>query len=132
MTAIQIRDTLFTIQDESLKKRIEKEKRAMSNNPMFNMIGYEEQTTFWDDFSIADIFGVEAIEDTYKRAFKEWKTNHIYLTELVMVLNHKIWQWYQVNDEIARLYDKLWKEADNYACTHLKGEELSYFYQTTD
>lgn len=94
--------------------------------------GYKPQTTFWDDFSIADAFGVDAIKDTYNRAFNEWKTNHIYLTELVMVLNHKIWQWYKVDETIAKVYNELWEKADLYACENLKGEELSYFYSTTD
>ena len=53
--------------------------------------GYELQTTFWNDFSIADRFGLSAIQDTFNRAFKEWKENYKYLTELVLVLNHKIW-----------------------------------------
>jgi hypothetical protein len=101
-------------------------------NPVFRELGYEEQTTFWDDFSIADAFGKEAIQDTYDRAFKEWKSNYIYLTELVMVLNHKIWHWYEKNDEYAELYNELWQKADRYACDNLKGEELSYFYKTLD
>lgn len=101
-------------------------------NPVFRELGYEEQTTFWDDFSIADAFGKKAIQDTYDRAFKEWKSNYIYLTELVMVLNHKIWQWYEKNDEYAELYNELWQQADRYACDNLKDEELSYFYKTTD
>ena len=37
--------------------------------------GYELTTTFWQDFSIADCFGVQAIRDTFNRAFEEWKTN---------------------------------------------------------
>ena len=45
--------------------------------------GYELQTTFWNDFSIADRFGLSAIQDTFNRAFKEWKENYKYLTELV-------------------------------------------------
>lgn len=94
--------------------------------------GYEMQTTFWMDFGIADAFGVDAIKDTYKRAFKEWKSNYIYLTELVMVLNWKIWQHYKTNDVYAKLYNKLWEEADLYACENLKEEELRYFYKTTD
>lgn len=94
--------------------------------------GYVMTTTFWDDFTIADRFGVSAIKDTYKRAFNEWKGNCVYLTELVIVLNHKIWQHYQKNDAYAELYNDLWEKADNYACTHLKGEELSFFYQITD
>ena len=102
------------------------------SNPMFEQIGYEEKTTFWDDFSVADAFGTKAIKDTFDRAFKEWKSNYIYLTELVMVLNHKIWQWYESMPAYGKLYNDLWEKADNYACTHLKGEELSYFYRTTD
>lgn len=55
------------------------------------MCGYKPITTFWDDFSIADNFGIDAVCDTYNRAFQEWKTDYKYLTELVMVLNWKIW-----------------------------------------
>lgn len=94
--------------------------------------GYEMTTTFWDDFTIADIFGADAIRDTYKRAFAEWRHDYVYLTELVIVLNHKIWQHYQRNDAYARLYNDLWEQADLYAQENLKGEELSFFYQTTD
>lgn len=96
------------------------------------MNGYEPKTTLWMDFSIADAFGKEAVKDTFKIAFDEWKTNHIYLTELVMVLNHKIWEHYRTNDELARLYDTLWKQADQWAMDNLKGEELSYFIRVLD
>ena len=37
--------------------------------------GYNVQTTFWEDFSAADIFGLSAIQDTFNRAFEEWKGN---------------------------------------------------------
>lgn len=37
--------------------------------------------------------------DTYNSAFNEWKDNHIYLTELVMVLNWKCWYWYDQGNE---------------------------------
>ena len=53
------------------------------------------KTTFWMDFSIADRFGKSAVKDTYKTAFESWKDNYKYLTELVMVLNHKIWEHYE-------------------------------------
>lgn len=95
--------------------------------------GYVMTTTFWDDFSIADRFGADAIKDTFKRAFNEWKGNYVYLTELVIVLNHKLWQYYRLgNDAYARLYNDLWEKADEYACNNLKGDELSHFYQVTD
>lgn len=94
--------------------------------------GYKPITTFYEDFSIADKFGKSAIIDTYKRAFKEWKNDYKYLTELVMALNWKIYEHYQTNEELAKVYNGLWEEADEYAQDNLKDDELSYFYSTTD
>lgn len=94
--------------------------------------GYELQTTFWDDFSIADRFGLSAIQDTFNRAFEEWKNNYKYLTELVLVLNHKIWQYHETRPDMAILYNTLWTQTDLYAEENLKDDELSYFYEVTD
>ena len=94
--------------------------------------GYELQTTFWNDFSIADKFGLSAIQDTFNRAFEEWKEDYKYLTELILVLNHKIWQYYKTRPEFAALYNSLWEQADQYAVENLKDEELGYFYDVTD
>ena len=96
------------------------------------LTGYKPITTFYEDFSIADMFGPAAIKDTYNRAFKEWKSDYQYLTELVMVLNWKIWEYYEIDDEYAHLYNDLWAEADGYAVDNLKGAELTYFYDITD
>ena len=90
-------------------------------------------TTFWQDFSIADAFGTHAVRDTFIRAFGEWKDDYLYLTDLVLVLNNKIWQHYNAgNMPLARLYDELWREADAYGCENLKGDELEYFYTVLD
>lgn len=94
--------------------------------------GYETQTTFWMDFSIADRFGIRAIKDTYNRASKEWKHNAVYMTELVMVLNWKCWSWHQKNDVLCQLYSDLFYNARNLALDTLTGDDLSYFIQTTD
>ena len=96
---------------------------------------YQEKrisSTFWQDFCIADAFGLNAVQDTFNRAFNEWKTNYKMLTELVGVLNHKIWQHYTVTPELAELYDRLWKEADAWGSDHLKGEELEHFLYVLD
>jgi len=94
---------------------------------------YEAKTTFWMDFSIADRFGVSAVKDTFRRAFRGWKDNVEYCSELVMVLNHKLWQHYEAGNEVlARVYNDLWEKADSYGLEHFKGEDLSYFYQTLD
>lgn len=109
--------------------------QIMVKVPVWNIeseTGYKPRTTFWQDFSIADSFGIKAVADTFKRAFEEWKGNYKYLTELVMVLNHKIFQWYKKNMQLAELYNKIWKIADGYAVNNLQGNELDYFYDTTD
>ena len=103
--------------------------------PVWNIeavCGYKPITTFWSDFSVADAFGTSAVADTFKRAFAEWKGNYKYLTELVMVLNHKIWQWFEKNAALAAMYNDFWEIADQYALNNLKGEELDYFYTVTD
>lgn len=96
------------------------------------LTGYKPQTTFYEDFSIADKFGAAAIEDTFQRSFKSWKHDHIYLTELTMVANHKLWRWYEVNDEYAKLYDKWFRFLDEYCMNNLKGDKLEYYIKTTD
>ena len=94
--------------------------------------GYKPMTTFWNDFSIADMFGIDAIKDTYNRAFEEWKTDVKYLTELVMVLNHKIWYWYEKNDTYSSLYNDIWQEADQWCADNLTGVDAQYYFDKTD
>ena len=94
--------------------------------------GYKPQFTFYEDFSIADHFGVSAVKSTYNSAFNEWKDDYQALTELCLALNWKIWEHYQERPGLAEAYNELWKKVDNYARTHLKGEDLLYFYKTTD
>ena len=97
------------------------------------MTGYKPQTTFYEDFSIADMFGISAIKDTYKRGIETAEAlGHIYLTEFVMALNWKIWEHYQSNDTYGRLYNDLWMQAQDVATTTLQGDELMYYYRTTD
>lgn len=95
-------------------------------------IGYTPKTTFWQDFSIADLYGLDAVQDTFNRAFNEWKSDHIYLTELVLVVNHKSWQHAENRPDLAELYEKLYYQADEYALDNLKGDALTYYIETTD
>lgn len=94
---------------------------------------YQFISTFWMDFSIADHFGPEAVRDTYNRSFNEWKDDYKMLTELVLVLNWRIWFWWERNaKEEAKLYDELWRKTADYAETHLKGEEYEYYFNVID
>ena len=99
---------------------------------MCEMTGYEGKTTFWSDFTIADAFGKDAIKDTYKRAL-EWRSNVEYYTELVMVLNWKSWEQYELsNTELSSLYVDLFYEAQNWGYDYYKGNDLDYFIHTLD
>ena len=90
--------------------------------------------TFFSDFTIADRFGIAAIKDTYRRAFKEWHTDYKMLTALAIALNHKVWEHFQESPdgEITLLYNELWEQTDAYAISHLKGDALRYYYKETD
>lgn len=97
------------------------------------MSGYEPKTTFFSDLSIAECFGIDAINDTYNKAIKEWGNNIIYMTELTLCLNHKIWQLYKIDEPCAKVYDALWRKACEYVINHFKDEkDLSYYYSVTD
>ena len=94
--------------------------------------GYELKTTFRDDFTIADVFGIDAIKDTYNRAFNEWKHDHVYITELYMVMNWKMFQWFEKDDSKYQTYYELFTTLDEWCMDNLKDEQLDYFIRTTD
>lgn len=108
---------------------------------MAQQIGYEPKTTFWQDFSIADIYGPEAIMDTFRRAFSEWRDDVEYIAEMSLVLNHK-GLWYHTASEqhggdealsvISELYFTLWENLHDWARKHFTGEEGEYYFNVTD
>lgn len=94
--------------------------------------GYKPMTTYFEDFSIADQYGVDAIKDTFNKNFEQAKTNYKWLTEFVMACNWKTWEHHGHNEQYAKLYNSLWEQADAYAMDNLKDEEIQYFLRTTD
>ena len=90
-------------------------------------------TTFYADFSVADVYGEKAIQDTYNNCLNGWKDNVKYFTEFVGALNHKLWFWHSKQvEEYAKLYDKLWKEADAYGSEHFKDEDAKHYFYVLD
>ena len=88
---------------------------------------------FMQDFMIADHFGEGAVRDTYNRAKAEWKHNADYYGSLVMTLNHRLWWHYDNGNEFyARLYDELWRDANESIYELFEGEELSQIIQFLD
>lgn len=94
--------------------------------------GYETQTTFYADLTIAEMDGPDGVRETYNRIVKDWRGNLVYYTEFVLALNNKIWEHYEHNDALAKVYDELWRAADKWACDNLTGDDLAYYYETTD
>ena len=98
-----------------------------------NDVGKERKTTFYADLSIAEVFGVKSIKDTYRRVMKEWSNNLEFMCEWVVALNQKIWQHHDTqNENLAKVYNDLWCKAYDYCQNHFKGEELSKFYAYID
>lgn len=93
---------------------------------------YTPKTTFYFDLSIAEGFGESGIRDTYKDVINAWGKDIEYITEFSMCLNHKIWQLYETNEPIARVYDELWRKSVDYITSHFEGEDLTYYYEVTD
>lgn len=107
--------------------------KEMMFEEFLNQTGKERKTSFMSDFTIADhCGGKEAVEDTYNRSFDAYKNNVEYMSELYIVLNHKIWEHYEDNEPLARLYNDLWDKCGEYCTTHFTGNDLSYFYEVTD
>lgn len=94
----------------------------------------EFNTTFMRDFTIAEQFGMAAVQDTYDRVFQQWHDDYRYLTDLVIVLNRKLWGHWEVNPDssFTALYNELWSAANDYALDNLKGPQLAYFIDTVD
>ena len=94
--------------------------------------GYETKTTFWEDFTIADAFGVDAINDTFKRSFDGWKNNVEYITELAMVMSWKLCYYYGKNETYMNLYSELYHKVDEWCMNNLINSDLIYYIDTTD
>ena len=98
------------------------------------MTSYRPKTTFFSDFSIAEFCGREnAVRETYSRVLNSWIRDIEYMTELCMVLNHKIWEWHNRNDNVmTHCYNDLWNHCSQFIEEHFTGDDLQYYYEVTD
>ena len=88
---------------------------------------------FFADLSIAECYGAKGVKDTYRQVMRSWGKNLDFMCEWVVCLNQKIWQHHDTNNYIlAKVYDELWRKADDYCRNHFKGEELSKYYAYID
>ena len=96
------------------------------------MNGYVPRTTFWEDFIIAEHFGEEAVRDTYRKSRAIAGDDAELRAELSLVLNHRIWALYEKNEALARVYDALWREYDQWAYETLSDEGRQTYHRITD
>ena len=133
------KETLDT--EEAMHHRIEMVRLAIKSNPNFSLnlseadtkkhsYTYQTMRHFNEIYPNDEFYFILGADSLF--AFEEWKEHYKYLTELILVLNHKIWQYHDTCPEFAALYNSLWEKADLYAVENLKGEELDYFYEVTD
>lgn len=94
--------------------------------------GYKMISTFFTDFRIAEEGGIEAVKETFNIAFKGWKHNHVYLTELAIVMSNYSCMHYDTNKELSMTYAELYRKVDEYCMEHLKKDELAFYIKATD
>lgn len=96
--------------------------------------GYTTISTFYGDLTIADRYGKDAIKDTFNNVVASWLGSYKMFTEFIMCLNHKIWAWYEKDEDIALLYQDLWEQAqDIFSAKYEENDEvMSYYYRVTD
>lgn len=94
--------------------------------------GYTMETTFFMDFGIAEAFGKDAVIETFNNAFKNWKTNYIYLTELAIVMSNKACMWYGKDNDMSLAYTELYHKIDDYCMNNLKNDALAFYIKVTD
>lgn len=106
--------------------------KVLNKDYIEQMTGYRPFTTFWEDLSIAERFGIRAINSTYRQVYNSWREDYKYWTEFVMTLSWKASYYYKTNTALSKLYSNLYYKASDYARDNFKGEELEYYYRVTD
>lgn len=95
-----------------------------------------ESTTFYNDFKIAEPFGLGAVKDTFNRAFKEWSRNAKYLVELTAVVNHLCWEHYRKgNEELSEYYGNCYHKGYDAmfdSSSPFTKEEMAFMFKVID
>lgn len=99
------------------------------------MGNYKRKTTFYADLSMAECYGKDEVKDTYRRVMKSWIDDVEYITEFILCLNHKAWEWYgRKNREMSELYSTLYEEGRDKFYEKYEGDEKAcdYFFKVMD
>lgn len=117
------------------------EKMIYPNWDIETITGYQPKTNYWNEFVDAEKVGVSAIKETYDKLKDESKSSVINVAELYIVLNHKIWAYYDLHQatgddryyEISYLYHNLWISYEKFADElPMSEDDRRYFFEVTD
>jgi len=98
-------------------------------------MGSTQLTTAFNDFSVAEKFGINAVKDTFKKLVDFCKTDYKYLTELEIVTNKKCWKkYYDDETELSQLYSDMYYEVRDlfYELFGNDKEKSTYHFELTD
>lgn len=89
--------------------------------------------TFYGDFQLGENFGgKKGVEDTYKLVKEGWSDNPAAWGEVVCALNWRLWDLYETDEDMARLYQDLWEKAQDFGYATFKGEDATTFFRKVD
>lgn len=100
--------------------------------------------TFAQDFEIALMFGgLKGVEETYKRAFEEWRKDIRYITALAITMNHLGWKYWDTDEKVGKKFFEYWEKLDafildgeedgeDYKYKNFTADEVSYFIRACD
>ena len=91
------------------------------------LTGYKPHTTFYTDFSLSDPYGIVAVTETYNKRFEDSKSNVVNMTELVLVLQWKVYEHYDSNKILSRFYQSMWEVTDRWCRENFNGNDLKYY-----
>lgn len=96
------------------------------------LTGYKPHTTFYTDFSLSDPYGIVAVTATYNKRFEESKASVVNMTELVLVLQWKVYEHYDENRTLAKFYQSMWEVTDRWCRENFKDNDLKYYRDKTE
>lgn len=97
------------------------------------MTNYTFRTNAYTDFRLLGD-DKKAIEERFAELLDGWRKDIYLITELVMTLNWLMWFYADVDEDLARAYEKHWRKADAevFKVFGKDEEKLGYFLRTTD
>ena len=87
-------------------------------------------------FCIEEDYNRDNISQLAANLYDKYGDNYTYLTELVMILNHKCWEKYNQDRILSKIYEELYYKYDELAIEQLSRagheDELHYYLSELD